>query len=108
MEDGTWVVRVAPEQRDRYVEVVRRCGEEVGLLDPGAPRSLTEDQLRSLYEGYLDVATCLAELGYGVFEPPSVEAFVDSGSAVWSPWDAIVEHVDEAEWERIVEECPHP
>lgn len=108
LEDGTWVVELAPEQRDRYVAAVRRCAEEVGLVTPGEPAPLSEEQLRSLYDGYLEVSSCLSELGYPVPQAPSVDSFVDAGGSGWTPWDMILDRVDEEERKRITRECPHP
>lgn len=78
-------------------------------INPRSTMPLNDDQIRFLYEYYVQVATpCLAEEGYDVPPPPSLQTFIGSyEQGVWQPYALVVEAAtSDEEWQRINRLCP--
>lgn len=80
--------RADPGQGD-FPRHVSECRELTGLLAPPVP--LTTDEIREVYDRWLETAACLRANGYDPDEPTGVETFVEQwprGTA-WNPYLSI-------------------
>lgn len=78
-------------------------------IDPRQMLPFVDDQIRYLYEYYVQVATpCLEGMGFEVPDPPSLQAYIDSyrDSPDWRPYENASINSTREEWSRIQEECP--
>ena len=46
-----------------------------------------------LYDVYVDIHDCMVEHGYPTTDPPSRDAFVEEGEALWTPWEEMFNSV---------------
>lgn len=71
---------------ERLGELVERCEK----LSPPIPKP-TDEELREIYEMWLDEAACLVELGYEPDPAPPFEVFLSRwyGGSPWMPIDGI-------------------
>ncbi len=80
-----------PEQQERFWEVNQLClQEEFEWLGYPLGKNSPEE-LRRHYRAYLYVRECMIAEGYPVDDPPSLEAYVESGGEIWHPYDALMQ-----------------
>ena len=79
-------------------------------IDPRENLPLNEDQIRYLYEYYVQVATpCLEALGFtNLPEPPSQQSYIGSypTGPSWDIYSTVAEQADEEEWYEANAKCP--
>lgn len=77
------------DQLARESQAMNSC---MTAVDPArlAPPTLSEVQLRSLYEYALSQTLCMRDAGYPVADPPPFEVYVDTGGH-WEPYDYLVQ-----------------
>lgn len=101
-EDG----ELAPGVQELVETALTECSERVAL-----PSLWTAPADADAYQRMLDSRDCLIAQGYEMPEPPSMEAWIESGFAAWNPYqeltgpDAPVQP-SLAEIERLTQECP--
>lgn len=91
IDGGIEFPEVTPEQSVEMEAANDRCGERYPI-DPRYRQSLTEEQLKFLYNWYLEEnIPCMEAEGYTGFEPPSLERFIETWGTVeqWVPVDDI-------------------
>lgn len=105
LDQGFWITRVDPPEIDgdppRYVLESDYAPEEgmaifTDCRNRYAPyHEKTTEELRVIYDRWVDERDCLIGLGYRPAEPPSFETFVsDWRTGPWSPIDG----VDTSSW----------
>lgn len=109
--EGNWGVELQPENPDAFTEsidVIAMCREEVGVVQY-AP--LTDAELNSIYDGTVEQAQCLRDLGYDVEDVPSRDSYtaqyrlsLEGGDLPWFP----IDEVPDAELESALNMCPEP
>lgn len=99
----------APERQEEPYLIAQYVCNARFPLDPHQMMPLVDDQIRYLYDYYVQVATpCLEGMGFSVPDPPSLQTYVDGyrDAPDWRPYeDASIKSTDE-QWARIQEECP--
>ncbi len=71
------------DQNDEFMAADRACRGEIGVIDSN-PDPMA---IRAHFRHLLWAKDCLENLGYEISEPPSVQVFVESLGAAWSPHD---------------------
>ncbi len=85
----------------------RRCDAEALLRYPYPPPPQTREEWRRVYQRQLDAAACLESEGYALPDPPSLDAFIDSGGR-WSAYAFVPDQISGDEWNRLLATCPQP
>ena len=104
--DGAVETRYSNDQREAFVSTSSGCEKELterGIIPP--EETLTEPQLRLLYDLFVTQNICLAEAGFDVSEPPSLDAFVSSGG-YWTPTAAVPGILTSEQLRQMEEVCP--
>lgn len=107
VQDGGVRTMVAEGQDEAKAIASYRCSVEYPL-DPKYEVSLTESQLKILYEYYTGTLTaCLEGLGYFVSDPPSETVFIDryNTSESWSPLVDIADSMSPEQWTKANSGC---
>ncbi len=92
--------------QEQFMVIIEECKELTGL-GSSPPVQLSVDEIRAIYERWIETAACLRSEGYESHEPTSVEAFVDAyptGEA-WNPYLSIQTESTE-EFDRLNQICP--
>ena len=85
------------------------CEEKAGPAPNDVP--LDEARINRIYDHWVAMRSCLADLGYTTSEPPSREVFIDdylhNPDGPWSPYiDLDATDHTQAEWNQITTTCP--
>lgn len=106
-EMGALEWRGSEEQREAAYAAFDRCEAQLPL-SVRTYEPPTEEDFKSWYATYLEVAACLEKEGYEIPPPPSLDSFVESGGANWHPYDTIATdpNLPWEEWVRLNEVCP--
>jgi hypothetical protein len=88
--------------RAEYERDKRICDVVVG--QPPPPEPLTESEIRAVYDYWVLMRDCIAEMGYLTSEPPTHDEFIRSWDAEdpWSPYLDIPPHA----FDRVEARCP--
>ncbi len=98
---------ISEAQLEKYNEASEKCGKESGWSD--AWQSLTDAQLRQLYDQEVDEQRCLADLGYVGEEPPSEQTYLDTFMTPNQYYAfTVIDDLHRSDWEAAVRECPPP
>lgn len=101
-EDG----ELAPGVEQLVENALTECSERVAL-----PSLWTAPADADAYQRMLDSRDCLIAQGYEMPEPPSLDAWTESGFAAWNPYQELTGpdvpvQPSLAEIERLTRECP--
>lgn len=97
-DDGGFGMSVPEDQSALYDEAVEECTAEVGV--EVAP--LSETELRDIYDGHLEVVSCLEEIGILVTAPSWSEFQSTTGENGWHPYNDL----SDSEFSVAFQECP--
>ena len=95
----------SPEQYDAYLEQNDVCIEEHPF--PGLS-VLSPEEWERLYVATVRQADCFEQRGVQVSEPPSMQTWVDSMGAAWSPMADLPDALDLSEEIALMTACPSP
>lgn len=84
-----------------FAEDSRECNESVGPV----PRTLTEDELESVYQSQLEVRECLMDNGVDLPAPPPLDEYTAAGGA-WSPYLDLDDSVGVERFAELEAACP--
>lgn len=99
------------EQEERYLEDQADCSSQV---QPDAVPPMTEPQAEKYFDGLLEAADCVRDLGFQVAEPPSRQAAVEALQQPvidlgWDPYeDAVRGAGSQEELDDVYRTCPQP
>lgn len=96
------------EQAEAYAIAYFTC-YAMYPLDPRYNVPLSDDQIKRLYEYFVDeLAPCLESRGFAVSAPPSEQQFVESYATDggWDLYGEVAANVDEDGWYEINRACP--
>ncbi len=98
------------DKRGIDVEAAHAARDHCQTLMP-TPAKLTNDEIRKIYDRWVDEYRCLVGLGYHPDPPPSAETFVASYYAnpkkgPWMPIDGIdIDHWSQADYQQAKAAC---
>lgn len=93
------------DQAAVWDEAVVKCREMLG--HPPAVQ-FDPSRLPALYEATVAAKACLESLGFTISDPPSLEAWIESyDTGPWLPHSEL-SPMSEAEWKRVISQCPQP
>lgn len=92
--------------QEQFRAVIEECKNLTGAGST-PPAQLTPDEIRAVYDRWIETAECLRSQGYEPDEPTSVQAFVDAWSTggAWNPYLSIETDSSE-EFARLNQLCP--
>jgi hypothetical protein len=85
----------AGTDEQRRIVVSNRCeaiAQERGWAIPN-PFDGSAEANALLYDIYVDIHDCMVEHGYPTTDPPSKDAFIEEGEALWTPWEEMFNSV---------------
>ncbi|MFH1331205.1 MAG: hypothetical protein ABIJ48_11205 [Actinomycetota bacterium] len=99
-----WRVPIAESQVEAFRQASDQCLVESGLLTGEPIQPPSAEYLSAYYDFLLELAECVEAQGYPVPSPPSRETFVESGGAIWHPYERV--GAGEEDFLRLEEACP--
>lgn len=84
-----------------FAEDSRECNESVGPV----PRTLSDEELESVYQSQLAVRDCLIDQGLDLPAPPPLDEYSAAGGA-WSPYVDLDDSVGVERFAELEATCP--